>query len=162
MQGSFKCGHNRTAENSYVSSGTARCMTCHKAAVKKYDTPLSREKKTAADKKRRLENTAKHMIQAHKLSAKKRGLEFSITESDLLPLPEVCPVLGLVLDYQATGGKNNACSASIDRKENSLGYIPGNVAVISHRANTLKRDATLEEMRGVLSYMERAVTDYEL
>ena len=96
MQGSFKCGHNRTAENSYVSSGTARCMTCHKAAVKKYDTPLSREKKTAADKKRRLENTAKHMIQAH------------------------------------------------------------------HRANTLKRDATLEEMRGVLSYMERAVTDYEL
>jgi hypothetical protein len=35
------------------------------------------------------------------------------------------------------------------------GYIKGNVRVISWRANELKGDATLEEMKAVVRYMKR-------
>ena len=48
-----------------------------------------------------------------------------------------------------------------------LGYISGNVRVISKRANLLKKDATIEELMGILNYMKTAiaakpVTHYEV
>jgi hypothetical protein len=36
----------------------------------------------------------------------------------------------------------------------SLGYVPGNIRVISMRANRIKTDATADELRAVLRYME--------
>lgn len=154
---SYKCGHPRTVENSYVRTtdsgrSESRCATCCKKDSKgryvyapKKDSFL----------KRRKENPARHMINRAKISAKHRGLAFSITEADILPLPETCPVLGMTLDYMGTGGRNQGCSASLDRRDNSKGYVPGNVFVISHRANVLKRNATLEEMQSLLDYMKR-------
>lgn len=58
-------------------------------------------------------------------------------------IPDVCPVLGTPM-----------VSPSLDRKNNDLGYIKGNVVVMSRRANCLKNDATVEEMRLILAYME--------
>lgn len=79
-------------------------------------------------------------------------MEFTITEQDL-ELPERCPVLGIPLTI-GEGGKANPNSASVDRIDNAKGYIPGNVEVISLRANQLKRDATIEELEAVLAYMK--------
>ena len=45
--------------------------------------------------------------------------------------------------------------ASLDCIIPELGYVPGNVAVISRRANTIKNDATIEELELVLAYMKR-------
>jgi len=87
-----------------------------------------------------------------RMSARKRGLEFSITESDI-EWATHCPVFGVELTYFAKGCRTHN-SASFDRFDNSLGYIPGNVRVVSWRVNELKRDATVEEMRKVLTYME--------
>jgi len=35
-----------------------------------------------------------------------------------------------------------------------MGYVPGNVVVISHRANRLKGDGILEEHKRLVSWME--------
>lgn len=87
-------------------------------------------------------------------NAKKRGAEFSLTKEDLLPIPTHCPVLGIELNYLAgSGGGPN--SASIDRTDPQLGYVPGNVVIMSRRANTLKNDASCEELRKVLEYTEK-------
>jgi hypothetical protein len=43
---------------------------------------------------------------------------------------------------------------TIDRIENDKGYVEGNVAIISFRANSIKHDATIDELRAVLAYME--------
>ena len=43
---------------------------------------------------------------------------------------------------------------SLDRFVPNLGYVKGNIRVISFRANRLKSDATIDEMRQVLAYME--------
>ena len=42
----------------------------------------------------------------------------------------------------------------MDRFDNAKGYTPENVRVISNRANLLKKDATVEEIRMLLRYME--------
>ena len=75
-----------------------------------------------------------------RLRAKKNGIEFTITYSDIV-IQSVCPVFGV--DY-STGGM---AAASLDRIDNSVGYVPGNIQVISRRANTMKGDATIEEMK---------------
>lgn len=91
------------------------------------------------------------MVSLAKTRAKARGLEFDLTEQDILPLPERCPVLGIYIEY---GGdrQNNHNAASLDRIDNTKGYMRGNVIVVSLRANHLKRDATSDELRQLADY----------
>jgi hypothetical protein len=44
---------------------------------------------------------------------------------------------------------------TIDRINNSIGYVPGNCAAICHRCNRLKNDNSLKSLRRILAYMER-------
>ncbi len=87
-----------------------------------------------------------------KSRAKKKGIEFSLSVEDIA-VPDVCPVLGIPL--YTNRGKAGPNSPSIDRIDNKKGYILGNVQVISYRANMLKGDASIEEVRRVLAYMDR-------
>lgn len=73
--------------------------------------------------------------------AKKVGLDFDIEESDII-IPEYCPLLGIKLEL--LGQCDN--SPSLDRIDNSKGYIKGNVWVISFKANRMKNTATLDEL----------------
>ena len=91
--------------------------------------------------KRYILNTARHR-------AKTRGIEFSITESDV-DMPETCPVFGfpLRLGVGRTGKPGgNFDSPSLDRIDSTLGYIAGNVQVLSHLANSMKGAATREQL----------------
>lgn len=96
-------------------------------------------------------NPAKYLLTKAAGRAKAAGLEFAITEADLLPLPERCPVVGIPLDYrfrECSGkrGRMNPHSPTVDRLDSTKGYVPGNVMVMSDRANRLKNDATLHEL----------------
>lgn len=67
-------------------------------------------------------------------------------------VPTHCPILGLplyVMKGTKGGGPN---SPSLDKIEPSRGYVPGNVIVISNRANRLKSDASVEELRAIASF----------
>lgn len=80
------------------------------------------------------------------------GREFSIELSDVV-IPDICPVLGIPITLRA--GPN---SPSLDRIDNSKGYVKGNVQVISNRANTIKGDATFQELEMVLLWMNSVVS----
>lgn len=92
------------------------------------------------------------MLKAARHRAKVKGIEFSITVSDI-KIPAICPVLGMKLKARSARGPID-CSPSLDRIDSSKGYVPGNVAVISFRANALKRDATLDELKKLVAWLE--------
>lgn len=77
-----------------------------------------------------------------KYRAKKTGLEFNLSKEDIM-IPLFCPVLNIPLRID----NNKLCedSPSLDRIDNSKGYIKGNVCVISWRANKLKSYGSIED-----------------
>lgn len=96
-------------------------------------------------------NPERKIFTSAKSRAKKKGLEFTITLEDIMPLPQTCPVLGIPL--RRGQGTDDPHSYSLDRIDNSRGYVPGNVAIISVRANRLKRDATPEEILALAKWI---------
>ena len=86
--------------------------------------------------------------------ARKRGIEATIKFTDI-SWPTHCPVLGIELDYKTKRGNRkalNPANPSIDRWDNTKGYIPGNVFIISNRANSLKNNGSIEELEAVAKY----------
>jgi len=91
-----------------------------------------------------------------KSRSKARGVEFNIEVEDIF-MPDKCPILGIPL----TIGKGTAHegSPSLDRIDPTRGYIKGNIHVISHKANTIKSNATVEEIKAVYQYIERITNE---
>lgn len=116
--------------------------------------PGRRDKEYATTRARRcdLATWPASIIKNIRHRAKKNGRRCSIVAADIL-VPEFCPVLGIKLVVSVTG-KPLPNSPSVDRFYNDAGYTPDNIRVISHRANQLKRDATVEELERVLHYMK--------
>ncbi len=87
-----------------------------------------------------------------KSNMKRAGKEFTINFGEL-DWPEYCPVLGIKLDYFAEG-KPNDNSPSFDRVDNNKGYVKDNVQIISYKANRIKNDVLINELKLILEYME--------
>jgi hypothetical protein len=85
---------------------------------------------------------ARAMWHSAKSRAKRKGLTFTITQNDIT-VPDVCPLL--LIPIAASTEARAPGSPSLDRKDATKGYVPGNVWVISYRANRIKNDATLAE-----------------
>lgn len=131
-----------------------------RAAARRYNARHP-ERHQEARRGWRYANPVKRLLQTAKDRAKLRGHAFTITEADLKPFPTHCPVLGIELQYGGVRGKNLRAKdkwalASIDRRNNALGYVPGNAFIISLRANMLKSDGTPAELRAIANWMENA------
>ena len=107
-----------------------QCKVCLKA----YYTS---EKNLRNRKARRDSDWSRALATEVRSRAKKAGLPCSIDASDL-QIPLLCPVLGIPLFRVA--GKYCDNSPSVDRIFPDLGYVKGNVAVISWKANRIKSD----------------------
>ena len=96
-----------------------------------------------------------------KNSAKKRGIPFSLTLTDLhdLSIPITCPVLGLPLRHER--GRPTDNSISVDRIDSNKGYTKDNIIVVSWRANFLKSNSSLEEMKQLVEFYEQLEIDNE-
>jgi predicted RNA-binding Zn-ribbon protein involved in translation (DUF1610 family) len=110
---------------------TSRCKDCKKAA-RDYG---------ATSHEYRIFNRARSR-------ARKKGQEFNITLADIV-IPELCPVFGVKLAYGDLDW-----TPSIDRIDASRGYVKGNIAIISNKANRLKNNATAEELRTVAAWLD--------
>lgn len=91
-----------------------------------------------------LADPRKRLLKKARERAKMYGRECTIKLLDIV-VPEVCPLLGIPIFVGTRQVKNN--SPTIDRKDSTKGYVPGNVWVISWRANRIKSDATLDEIK---------------
>jgi hypothetical protein len=125
------------------------CTTRRKNAQRK--TPEAREKIRKYVSEYRKERPEVHLLYEAKKRAKSKDFECLLSLSDI-KIPDLCPVLGIPLFIK--GGRPTDNSPTIDRINNSLGYTPDNVAVVSYRANSIKRDATLDELKRIVAFLE--------
>ena len=66
---------------------------------------------------------------------------------------EICPILGIDILWRNRDVVRHG-SPSLDRINNKKGYIKGNVQILSHRANVLKKDYLLVEWEKMRNYMQ--------
>jgi len=97
-------------------------------------------------KEKRRDNPKSFILYISRSNSKIRGIENTLTLADIPKVPKYCPVFPWIeLAFQVgTGRQDN--SPSLDRIDNNIGYVPGNVRIISWRANCLKKDATDKEL----------------
>jgi hypothetical protein len=137
----FPCSIGKLKDGTVKKYREHVCYKCR--ADKESEHPLFIERRTARQRKYNLKNPHKKMYWGSKKRATDKGFEFSIDLSDIV-IPEYCPLLGIKLMH-GTGFLIDE-SPSLDRIDSKKGYVKGNVWVISHKANTMKSDATLEEL----------------
>ena len=95
---------------------------------------------------------------AAKQRAKKQGVPFDLdpVEFNEMGIPDVCPVLGIPLDQNPKGkGERSDNSPSLDKFIPSLGYVKGNIHIISWKANRLKNDGTPEEWQKIAEWCQQ-------
>lgn len=73
----------------------------------------------------------------------KRGLPFDIALEDIV-VADCCPVLGVPFVFGVQ--RRGPFSPTLDRLRPALGYVKGNIAVVSFRANMIMHDASFEEI----------------
>ena len=96
------------------------------------------------------------MWHAAKGRAKRKGLSFDIEVADIV-VPEYCPLLGIKLEKGTKGF--NPSSPSLDKIVPELGYVKGNIWVVSMKANTIKQDASLEELESLVEALRKVWPD---
>lgn len=131
-----------------------QCKVCHQA----YQT--SEKKKEYSSKwyfKRKQNRPENYLFKQAKHRAKDSNLEFSISEEDI-KIPDYCPYLGVKLEVRS---KHNA--PSLDRIDNTKGYIKDNIQVISYQANLMKNSASIDDLlrfaKGIMRLHERRQRD---
>lgn len=104
---------------------------------KNRDAILKKQKKY----RKTLDNPAMVMLRGARKRAKMRGVACTITVHDIV-VPDKCPILGIKL--VAGKRKKRHGSYSLDRIVPELGYVAGNIIVMSDLANTMKNAASKE------------------
>ena len=122
------CGNTVTRTVKALKAGKTQSCGCAKYERKPEDLMLVKRKKMLAYAKSR---------------AKKKGIPFNICLDDII-IPKNCPLLGIPLSLTNKTFADD--SPSLDRLIPDLGYVKGNIIVVSVRANTIKNNATIDEL----------------
>jgi hypothetical protein len=99
-----------------------------------------------------------------KRRAKRYGIEYNLDHNYLCAIaPEKCPVFKTQLNWgygrSGTAGSSNGSSPSLDRIIPEKGYVKGNVAWISNKANMIKSNATQVELYAVADWTHEKIKE---
>lgn len=162
-------GRQRATERAYVERNrekinartrARRAENRENANTKRKEYRASnREKMNAHEREKRAKNPVPWLIRLARARAKEVGVECTLIATDVT-VPERCPWLDIPL---APGtGKLHDNSPTLDRIIPEIGYVPGNVIVISHRANRIKNSSSPEELARVLRGLRSAYPQWLL
>jgi len=157
----IKCQEVKSLEefykSSHIGSRQGSCKMCANAIARKRrkDDP---ETMRNLDRKWRESYLEAVICKTAKCRAKKAGIPFDIRPSDIV-IPETCPVLEVPLSSSVGVLAQN--SPSLDRIIPELGYVNGNIMVISHLANVMKNNTTWEQCVLLGRYAARQIADRE-
>jgi len=122
----------------------------------------NKEKINEQTKQYRLENKEKWMCNTSKVRAKQKNLPFNLSTEylkEIWPEDNKCPALGITMrkgDFCVTDH-----SPTLDRIIPKLGYIKGNVQVVSALANRIMSNATVNQVMAVAKHYEKITKELE-
>lgn len=160
-----KCGVEKSLDNFTFRKETGKYRpVCHECRRKEYKENKevnrkakeraskfyykNRERELQLSKERYRNNLEKSLYLSAKRRAKEKNIPFNIEISDII-IPKKCPVFGFNL---TVGLENLETSPSLDRIIPEKGYVKGNVIVVSFKANTIKNNATIDEIKKVYDF----------
>jgi hypothetical protein len=150
-----------------------KCSVCGKEfPLKTYHKLYKRNKKgnyvknnfrancRSCENRRRRESYVKNPIKGILANVRQRckkcNIDFNISEEDVL-IPKICPILEIPLKRGTKGDYDG--SPTIDRLIPELGYVKGNVKVISMMANRMKTNATREQIQNFIKNINEYLGD---
>jgi hypothetical protein len=125
---------------------------------------LNRESISLRTKEKLRKDPRYKMLRAAKSRAKLYNWPFNITFNDIPSIPEFCPFFarsGVMFPLYVGNGHSTDHSPSIDRIIPHLGYVKGNIQVISLIANRIKTNATLTQVKHVGDACDELVKERE-
>lgn len=146
------CGTIRKVTTRNLVMGKSRSCGCKRIdGIRKAKCPTGKPLSHTKEYRRQyvLKNYDKHLYDKCKARCKKDGITFNLTPDDI-KIPNKCPVLGIKLKPSIKGISEN--NPTIDRIIPSLGYVKGNIVVVSWRANRLKSNASFDEIRRLYEF----------
>lgn len=151
----FKKGSkNKKGKQCYINT----CKDCLKKQRREYRQSFSEDKHLELRKRKKRERDKRNLKYPEKLiwtRAKNRstskGIPFNIEIKDII-IPKFCPILGIKLERKFN--KLHSGSPSIDKINNKKGYIKGNIAIISYKANGMKGDMDLAQVKKLYLYIK--------
>ena len=136
-----KCGNKTTVSISNLTGGTTTSCGCY-----------ARDLRIKRQSTHGLTKTPEYkLFNSARTRAKREELNFNLDISDII-IPEYCPILKIPL-FKGVG-KPVHNSPTLDKINNELGYIKGNIRVISYRANTMKSNCTIEILENIIKYIK--------
>jgi hypothetical protein len=134
------------------------CAECTRKRIRAWEAAhpeIVRERKRLTKARFREAHPERILWDSAKARASRDRVPFTITVSDIL-IPPCCPVLGIPLQRKVGRGGGDA-SPSLDRLIPEKGYVPGNISVISNKANRIKSNASPEDLRRVHAWLVMAL-----
>lgn len=145
-----------------INNGTRKCVKCgiwklfseyhkHKGCKEGINTVCKSCRKPLSKEHYRRNSREYNIWHRTKVRAKTKGIPFTIEMSDII-IPDICPVFKVSFKVN-----DHNYAPSIDKIIPHLGYIKGNIQIISNRANMLKGNATVDEIKQLYDFMKGEV-----
>ena len=139
---------DRNTKDGYTSG----CKDCRNKCAALYREANKERIKCRSKKLYDSYSQVDHMFHAARNRANMQGIPFELTKEDI-KIPLLCPVFKTTLVRGK--GKPTENSPSLDKLIPTLGYVKGNVFVISQRANRIKNDSTLQELEALVEWVNK-------
>lgn len=120
---------------------------------------LKHREKMREKGRKRAANIPTRLYDHIRVRAKKMGVPINISIEDII-VPKFCPVLGIKL--KVGHGHCSSNSPTVDRIDNKKGYVKGNIIVVSHKANTIKNNATIEELGKAYHFYKKLADQFAI
>ena len=94
------------------------------------------------------------MICNARIRAARSRLPFNLKRADIV-IPDFCPVFRVPFSRGSGTSRlyfSQSMAPSIDRIDSMRGYTKNNIVIVSCRANSIKGDASLAELRAVAKF----------
>ena len=124
----------------YYKDNKEKILEYNRSYSKKYYVENKEKLKAYASSRKE-----ERMFSSIRSRARQKGIDFNLDLEDIKNY-NICPVFGFELK-RGSDAKVSYDSPSVDRINPELGYVKGNVQVISHKANSMKQNATPQELR---------------